>query len=111
MDVGKYTIDPEARLPLVIRVSQGDTGRKLEFVKADGTDFVGVCQMAGLKPSGSAFYGGVALNAGATLYMTLTEDMTDEPGDVLCEIVQNGSGGAVYRRGTPNFVLRVEKTP
>lgn len=110
MDVGKYTIDPEARTPLVIHVSQGDTGRKLEFVKADGTDFVGLCQMAGLKPSGSAFYGGIDLNAGKTLYMTLTEEMTSEPGDVLCEIVQNGSGG-VLRRGTPNFVLRVEKTP
>lgn len=110
MDVGKFIIDPEARLPLVINVSQGDTGRKLEFVKSDGTDFVGICQMAGLKPSGSAFYGGIDLNAGKTLYMTLTEDMTDEPGDVLCEIVQNGSGG-VLRRGTPNFVLRVEETP
>lgn len=110
MNIGKYTIDPEARLPLVICVSQGDTGRKLEFVKADGTDFVGICQMAGLKPSGSAFYGGIDLNAGKTLYMTLTEDMTSEPGDVLCEIVQNGSGG-VLRRGTPNFVLRVEETP
>lgn len=110
MNVGRYTIDPEARLPLVIHVSQGDTGRKLEFVKADGTDFVGVCQLAGLKPSGSAFYGGVDLNAGKTLYMTLTEEMTDEPGDVLCEIVQNGRGG-VLRRGTPNFVLRVEKMP
>lgn len=111
MNVGKFIIDPEARLPLVINVSQGDTGRKLEFVKADGTDFVGICQLAGLKPSGSAFYGGVDLNAGKTLYMTLTEDMTDEPGDVLCEIVQNGLSGDAYRRGTPNFVLRVEETP
>lgn len=110
MNIGKYTIDQETRTPLVIHVSQGDTGRKLEFVKADGTDFVGLCQMAGLKPSGSAFYGGVDSNAGATLYMTLTEDMTSEPGDVLCEIVQNGLGVS-YRRGTPNFVLRVEGTP
>lgn len=93
----------------VIHVNQNDNGDdRLVFalrLNGEPLEYPGSCKIEGTKPSGATFsVNGVCVDqyAGGDL----TNEMTDEAGDVICHLVLEDTN---ERIGTQNFILRVQR--
>lgn len=111
MFFGPYSIDINRHIPLVVPLSQNDKGNELKFLLFNGEDpyeIAGGIVLNGRKPSGQVFsYPGTYSGNAATF--EINEQMTAEPGQVVCEIVNSGTGGS--RKGSANFILYIERDP
>lgn len=110
MNFGPYVLDVQKRIPVAVPLSQNDKGNALVFALYSGSEkynLSGSVLLNGRKPSGKVFtYTGTFSGNVATF--TIEEQMTAEPGEVLCEVVH--MAGSV-RKGSANFVLYCERDP
>lgn len=102
---------PNGTLPRY-NVSQYDVGRELAFILSDGSGAYSIpsgatIKIQGTKPSGMGF-SVTGTYSGNTVTIVTTAEMTDENGNIECEL--SVSSGSVLL-GTTNIVLAVEKSP
>lgn len=110
METRNVNITPGGQPP-IIHVSQNDVGRTITLNVTDGTgwyDLTGcTVVLAGIKPSGLGFTVNGTVS-GHTATIVTTKQMTDEYGNIACELKVTAGTTKI---GTANMILAVEKDP
>ena len=104
-------LTPGGSTPAVVRVSQGDIGRPIQFKVLDGTSIASFANSAtatvvGTKPTGLGF-SVTGTISGNTVTINTTLEMTQESGMIPTEI-RFATTSPATDIGTANFILAVE---